>query len=347
MGWNEQAAAVREALRRLPSVLRWVLTAAAALAVFAAVLLAAGKDPLKAYADTFAYTFGNLYGLTELLVRMTPILFTAVAVALPSRMGLINVGAEGQLLLGALFASGAALAFPGLPAAALLPLMAAAGFLGGGIWAAVPGVLRARGLVNETISTLLLNYVAPLILSWFLFGPWRSPESSSYPQSAAFVPAARLPSFLGTRVHLGLPIALAGLLLYGFAMGRTRWGLEMRAIGGNQEAAERAGIPWKTYIVIGMFVAGGMAGLAGMAEASAIHGRLRTGLSPGYGFTGFLVSWLAGGRPAGIVAMSLLFALITSVGDILQITQGLPYAAVNILLAALLFLVLGWGRRSR
>jgi simple sugar transport system permease protein len=327
-----------EAWRRAPRALAIAL---AALAVFALVLLIDGKDPLRAYRDTLVYVFGNPYGFSELLVRMIPLLMTAVAVALPSRLGLINVGGEGQLYMGAWLATAGALGFPDLPAWALLPLMAALGFAGGALCAALPGLMRAARLVNETISTLLLNYIAPLIVSFFIFGPWRSSESASYPQSPAFVAAARLPSFLGTRIHLGLLFGLVCLALYGLAMSRTRWGLEMRAIGGNPEASRRLGIPVGAYMVATMAIAGGIAGIAGMAEVSAIQGRLVADLSPGYGFMGFLVAWLAGGDALGILVMAFLFAFVSSVGDMLQITQGVPYAVVNLLMAAVLFIVLG------
>ena len=186
----------------------FALVASVALVVFAALLAAAGKDPLKAYADTLIYVFGNAYGFSELLVRMIPLMLTAVAAALPARIGLINVGAEGQLYMGAWLATAGALAFSDQPAFVLLPLLTVLGFIGGGLWALIAGALRAMRLVNETISTLLLNYIAPLIVSYFIFGPWRSPESSSYPESPAFVDAARLPTFFHSRVHLGLVFAL-------------------------------------------------------------------------------------------------------------------------------------------
>lgn len=331
------------AFHRSPAVrsfLRYAVICAVSLAVFAAILLVAGKNPLKAYADTFSYTLANWYGFSELLVRMTPLLLTAVAVALPARLGLINVGGEGQLYMGAWLASAGALLFPGLSAWLLLPLVAVLGFLGGALWAAIPGLLRAAKLVNETISTLLLNYVAPLIVSFFIFGPWRAPGSSAYPQSPLFADAALLPAFFNTRIHAGLFISLAALLAYWLLLEKTRWGVDMRAIGGNAEAAQRLGIPVATWIVIALAIGGGLAGLAGMGEVMGIHGRLRQSLSPGYGFTGFLIAWLAGGRPLGILFMAFLFAIITSAGDTLQITQGLPYSVVNILLAMILFTVL-------
>jgi general nucleoside transport system permease protein len=321
--------------------LRSLLAASLALAVFGALLAAAGKDPLKAYLDTALYVFGNAYGFSELLVRMVPLLLTAVAVAFPARIGLINVGGEGQLYMGALFATAGALWLSEAPAVIVLPAMTAFGFLGGALWALIPGLLRALRLVNETISTLLLNYVAPLLVNYAIFGPWRSPESSSYPQSPVFSEAARLPAFFHTRIHAGLIYAGLCIFLYWAVMRKTRWGLEMRAIGGNAEAARRLGIPVFRYMLVVMAVAGGVAGLAGMAEVSAIQGRLVSGVSPGYGFEGFLVAWLAGTSASGIVVMSFLFAVIAAVGDMLQITQGLPFAVINILMAVILFIVLG------
>ena len=336
IAWRRPASMI--AGRRLS---RALVIALVALAVFALLLLADGKDPLRAYRDTLIYVFGNTYGFSELLVRMAPLLLTSVAVALPSRLGLINVGGEGQLYMGAWLATAGALGFSDLPAWQLLPLMTAMGFAGGALWALLPGILRAAKVVNETISTLLLNYVAPLIVSFFIFGPWRSAESSAYPQSPAFVAAARLPSLGGTRIHLGLLYGIVCLALYGLALSRTRWGLEVRAIGGNPEASLRLGIPVRTYMIAAMAVAGGIAGMAGMAEVSAIQGRLVGELSPGYGYVGFLVSWLAGGSALGILLMAFLFAVVSSIGDILQITQGVPYAVVNVLMAVILFIVLG------
>lgn len=321
------------------SLLRYTIIIAIVLVVFGIVLWLAGKDPLRAYVDIVSQTF-TPYGLGEVVVRMIPLMLTAVAVALPARIGLINIGGEGQFYLGAWLATWGALTFTDLPAWLLLPWMCILGFIGGGMWAAIAGVLRAKGWASETICTLLLNYVAPLITNFFIYGAWRSPDSGLYPVSSDFVPAARLPTLGGTRITLAIVFAIVALMLYWFLMTRTRWGLEMRAIGSNPEAARRLGIPLARYIVIVLFAAGGVAGLAGMAEVSGIHGRLIQVISPGYGFMGFLISWLAGGSAVGIVVMSFVLSIIASSGTVLQITQGLPYAVVNILMALILFIVL-------
>ena len=305
------------------------------------MLLLFGRNPLRAYVDIFASTLGSGYGFSETLVKVTPLLLTALAVAVPARIWLINVGGEGQLYVGALCATWAALNLADWPRLPLLAVMALLGFAGGGAWAAIAGVLRARGWASETISTLLLNYVAILLVQYVVFGPWRDPEGVNYPQTAAFSDAAILPAWPGSRVHAGLLLGLLAVAAFAFVIARTRWGLELRAVGGNVDAAHRLGLPITRYVIVLMIVGGGLAGLAGMAEVSAIQGRLRPSLSPGYGYTGFLISWMAGGHPLGIIVAALVLAVITAGGDILQMTQALPGSVVNILMAVLLFVVLG------
>jgi simple sugar transport system permease protein len=196
---------------------------------------------------------------------------------------------------------------------------------------------------------LLLNYVAILIVQFSVFGPWKDPRSANFPQSKEFVAAAQLPTFGDTRLHAGIIFALVSVTILYFILRHTRWGYEMRAIGGNPEASRRAGIPIAVYIVAALVIGGALAGLAGFGEVSAIQGRLRPTLSPGYGFIGFLVSWLAGHNPLMIVVMALLLSVLTAGGDALQINQHLPFASVNLLMALTLFVVLaqrGLGRRE-
>jgi simple sugar transport system permease protein len=332
---------------RLEAIGRLVGLLALALGVFAGVLLAFGRNPFTAYADIFAATLGSGYGLSETVVKMIPLVLAGLAAAIPARIWLINVGGEGQIFIGALCATWVAITLPSLPGWLLLPLMAVLGAVGGGAWAALAGFLRVRGWASETISTLLLNYVAILLVNFLVFGVWKDPEGVNYPQTVEFVPAAVLPSFWGTRVHFGLVFALVAVVLVALVLARTRWGLELRAIGGNAEAARRVGIPINRYVIALMFVGGSLAGLAGMAEVSAIQGRLRPSLSPGYGYSGFLISWMAGGHPVGIAAAAFGLVVITAGGDILQMTQALPGSVVNILMAVVLFVVLAreGGRR--
>jgi ABC-type uncharacterized transport system permease subunit len=320
------------------NLIRYVLMSLLALLLFGVILLVSGKDPIQSYKDILTSTLGSAYGFSEVLVAMIPMLITALAVALPSRVGLINVGGEGQLYIGAAFATWGALTFQDQPAWILLTMMTLLGMLGGALWALIPAYLKAIGLVNETITTLLMNSIAPKIVGFLIFGFWHSAMDTV--KTANFVLAARLPTFFNTRVHLGFVFALVLLLLFWFVMKYTRWGLEMRAIGGNAQAARRNGIPLKGYLITIMCIGGAIAGLAGMSMVSGYYGMLLLNFSMGLGFMGFLICWLAGGDPLGILIMSFVVAIITTGGNLLQLTSDLPAAAINILLALTLFVVL-------
>jgi len=312
-----------------------------ALLFFGLVLLLFGKNPVQAYSDIFRNTLGSRYGFSEVLVKLIPLLLCALAVLLPARLGLVNVGGEGQIYLGAWLATWGALSLGDLPRPLALAAVLGLGFIGGGLWAAIPAFLRAKGWLNEVISTLLLNYVAIQFVNYFIYGAWRDPESANFPQTVKFADAYRLPQFGGTRVHFILILGLLAVVLIFFLLRYTRWGYAMRAIGGNPEAALRHGFPITRYLILSMVIAGGLAGLAGVGEVMAIQGRLRPAFSPGYGYIGFLISWLAGHRPFQAVGMAFLLAVIALGGDTLQITQNVPFSTVNILMALILFVVLG------
>lgn len=324
--------------KAIPVAVRYGLTILLALLLFAGILLITGNNPLISYRDLFRATFGSAFGFSEVIVAIIPILMTALAVALPARIGMINVGGEGQMFLGAIFATFGALTFKDLPAWLLLPLMILLGLLGGALWAFLPAYFKSIGLVNETITTLLMNMIAPKIAGLLVFGYWHSPlETNMTPN---FVPAARLPAFFGTRIHLGIVFGIVLLAIFWFVMKRTRWGLEMRTIGGNVQAARRNGIPVAAYMLAVFCISGAIAGLAGMAQVSGFYGLLIPNFSPGYGYMGFLISWLAGGDPLGIFLMAFIVSIILTGGNMLQITIGLPYAVINLLLAFTLFIVL-------
>jgi ABC-type uncharacterized transport system permease subunit len=319
-------------------VIRYLYMILLAFLLFGVILVISGKDPLQSYKDILTSTLGSAYGFSEVLVAMIPMLLTALAVALPARVGLINVGGDGQLYIGAAFATFGALTFPNLPAWLLLPIMMLLGMLGGALWAFIPGYLKAIGLVNETITTLLLNSVAPKIIGFLIFGFWHSAMDTV--KTPNFVNAARLPTFFGTRIHLGLVIGLILLIIFWLFMKYTRWGLEMRAIGNNAQAARRNGIPLKKYLIVVMCVGGAIAGLAGMSQVSGFYGVLLLNFSMSLGFMGFMISWLVAGEPLGIILMSFVIAVIFTGGNLLQLTRGVPYSVINLLLAFTLFVVL-------
>ena len=320
----------------------FALAALVAITVFALLLAAAGKDPLRAYADTLVYVFGNAYGFSELLVRMTPLVFTAVAVALPARIGLINVGGEGQLYMGACLATASALALPDQPAFVLLPLLVVLGFIGGGLWALVPGVLRALHLVNETISTLLLNYVAPLIVSYLIFGPWRDPQGLNFPTTAAFDPAASIPTlFEGVgRLHAGSVLTLIAVMLAAVLLGQTIRGFEIRVVGAAPRAARFSGFNADRLVLFTFAISGALAGLAGIIEVAGPIGHLDPGVSSGYGFTAIIVAFLGRLNPVGILVAGLFLALTFIGGESAQISMKVPLDLTKVFQGILLFYVL-------
>jgi simple sugar transport system permease protein len=326
--------------RALPAAARAGIVVAGAFAAFALIMILYGNSPWAALNDMLSSTLGTSYGWSEVLVKMSPLLLAALAVTVPARLGLVNVGGEGQIFIGGLCATWGAHTFDGLPGWFLLPLMAILAFAGGGLWSGICGWMRAKGWLTEVFSTLLLNYLAILLVNFLVFGPWRDPGSGNYPQSKPIPDAAHLPLVGGSRVHLGIFVGITAVILFYLFLKKTRWGLKMRAAGGNPMAAAHTGIPVTRYIVIAMVVGGGLAGLAGMTQLGGIQFRLNPGLGAYIGYTGFLISWLAGHRPLAVVPMAFLFAVLAGGGDILQITQAVPYAVVNVLFALSLCLIL-------
>jgi general nucleoside transport system permease protein len=255
--------------------------------------------------------------------------------------GLMSIGAEGQIYLGAVGATAVALALPAAANWQVLPLMFFASCMCGALWSGVPGLLRARFGVNETIVTLLLNYVAILLVEYLIHGPWQDPESFSWPQTASFSQAAQLPRWSNTRLHLGICFGLVIAVFFWITLPRTRVGFILRVIGENPRAASYAHYPVVRYLIVAMLFSGAVAALAGLGQVSAIEGRLRTGLSPGYGYTGFLVSWLARHHPVAIVVVAILMGGLLSGSDSLQLSEKLPFATVNILQGFIFFFLLG------
>jgi general nucleoside transport system permease protein len=314
-----------------------VLVAFCLTAIF---LLAVGRDPISIYSGIWAGAFGDQFSLSESLVAATPVMLCALGVAVAGGVGLMNVGVEGQLYLGAIGATFVALTFPTLPMLQMLPLMFIAASICGAAWSAVPGGLRVWFGVNEVIVSLLMNYIAILLVELLIHGVWQDPTSTSWPQTSAFPATAELPHFPGARVHLGLCFGVILCLFFAVIMPLTRVGFIARVIGQNPDAAKYAHYPVGRYQLIAMILSGAIAALAGFGQVSAIEGRLRSGLSPGYGYTGFLVCWLARHNPIAIIIVSVLIGGLLSGADSLQLTAKLPFATVNILQGTIFFCLL-------
>lgn len=325
-------------------------SAALFLGLTAAFFLLLGKQPLELLWQVALGAFGDKYSLTETLVKTTPILFCALAAAVPARLGLLSVGQAGQFYLGAFVATWFVMRFPaGMSAWAGIPLMLTLAGLGGAAWGVVPGWLRARVGVNETLSTLLLNYVGALLVDWAVYGPWRDPHNLGWPATPPFPDSAKLPSYFDSRLHLGLFLAAGLAVILHVLVTRTRWGLMLRIMKSNRKVAEGAGMRYGLNVALVMAIGGAMAGLAGICETSAIQGRLQSGVAANYGITGFLVAWMAGQHLLRIVPLALVMGAIISASDALQLFAQLP-AAIAVVMQALLFLsvlgIAGWRKRK-
>jgi general nucleoside transport system permease protein len=307
------------------------------LVVSALVLATIGQSPWEALRTLLEGAFGNEFALGQTLLKAIPLGLTGLAVAVCLRMRLWNIGAEGQLHAGAIGASAAALTFTTWPAGALLPAMIGASMLAGAIWAALAAIPRALWGVNEIITTLLLNYVAILAVAWLVTGPWRG--EGNFPVSDAFPPGSRLPLLGWNVVHLGviLPVVLAGILAFLFAF--SRLGFEIRMIGASPDAARVAGISTARNVLVVMLTAGAIAGIAGMVEVSMSFGRLRQGISPGYGYMAIVIAALAGARFFGTLFVAFLFAGFI-VGSFALQTLGVPASFVLLLQGIILFAAL-------
>ncbi len=311
--------------------------------VLGAVLFAiAGVNPLEAYRTMLAGAFTSARGLEGTIVKAIPLILTGLAVAIAFRTVLWNIGAEGQLYMGAFAATGVALyLLPKAPPIVLIPATLLAGFAAGALWGLIPGTLKAFLGVSEIITSLMLNYVAILWTDYLIYGPWKDPQGYGFPGTAPF-PAAQFPRIPGTKIHLGLllGVLVAGLLV--LILQRTRWGYEIRVIGENPKAARYAGIDMVKNIVLVMLLSGGLAGIAGVSELAGLSvPRLQKGLSPGYGYTAIIIAWLARLNPWAVILVAFLFAGLLVGGDRVQIMMHLPRATAYVLQGIVLFAVLG------
>jgi len=326
---------------RLMAWLSPVIAAAAIFVVGFALFSGLGKNPFAAFYVFFVKPVDSLYGVAELLLKASPLMLCAVGLAAGYRANVWNIGAEGQLTLGALCGGGVALALQDQGGAWLVPMMLAAGVAGGMAWAAIPAWLKTRFNANEILVSLMLVYVAKLALSWLVHGPWRDPEGFNFPQSKMFADVALLPLLLpGTRLNAGFVLALIVVGLLWIFMRRSLVGFQMRVAGLAPAAAAYAGISPSRTVWLGMLIGGATAGLAGVGEAAGPIGQLLPSMSPGYGFAAIIVAFVGRLHPVGIVLASLLMSLLYLGGEAAQIGLALPSAITGLFQGLLLFFLL-------
>ncbi|MGB1583419.1 MAG: ABC transporter permease [Solirubrobacterales bacterium] len=281
------------------------------------------------------------------VTRSAPFILAALAVALPARAGLINVGGEGQLFLGAIMGAAVAkIVGDGLPTVVMIPLLLVAGVVGGALWVGVAAFLKAAFNVNETIATLLLNYVAFYVLSYMVNGILKDPQSYGFAIGAPIPDAARLPAIGSTTVHIGIVLAIAMTVLVWLLLDRSRWGFRAKVVGGNPEAARRGGFAVNRTVVAALLMGGAIAGFAGAVELAGTEVQLRAQMAAGFGYIGFLCSWMVAHRAAWIPAGATLLAAISVYGDSLQLDYSLPAATVYVVMAVIVLFVLAMRNRT-
>jgi len=323
---------------------------APALAFLAAVLLGGvavallGVSPTAAFAAYFIAPLSELWSLQEIALKAAPLALIATGLAFCYRANLWNIGAEGQFVVGGLAGGCVALATQGSAGFTLwiLPAMLVAGTLAGVAYAMIPAVLKVRLGVSEILTSLMLVYVAQLLLDYMSRGPLRDPAGYNFPQSVAFDAAARLPYLMeGETLHAGVLVAFAAVVLATIVLGRTLFGFEVRVVGASPRAARFAGFSEARLTLAAFAVSGGAAGLAGIAEVAGKIGQLQPTISPGYGFTAIIVAFLGRLSPPGILAAALVIALTTIGGEGAQIDLRLPLDLTRAFQGLLLGLVLG------
>jgi len=318
-------------------------TASVLLAFFVSglILNLIGGEPLRAAKFFYEATFANWAVFSDTLVKATPLILIGLACALAFKMKLWNIGAEGQFYLGAFFASMVVLVPlvpPGSPRYLVIAAMAGMGMLGGALWGLIPGFLKALYNVNEIITSLMLNYIAIYWNNFFIFDQW---SDAGFQMTPAFDRSAWLPrladyakdfkGFSGITLHLGVVFGLVAAVVVWWILNRSRWGYEIKLVGDNPQAARYAGINIARNIILVMMVSGALAGLAGMSEVSGVVHRLQERISPGYGFTGIIVAWLAKLNPFAVILVSILFGALIVAGREIQ-PSGLALMLQGIIL---------------
>jgi len=327
-----------QTMRYLSPLIAVALTLIGGLVIFFVL----GRDPIAGFQVFFLNPLKDGYSIAELFLKATPLMLIAIGLAVGFRANVWNIGAEGQYIMGAVFGSGVALYFQGVTSPLVLPTMVVAGAIGGALWAAIPAMLRTRFNTNEILVSLMLVYIANLLVSWLVFGPWKDPEGFNFPQTKMFDDSAILPLLIeGTRLNAAFPIAIGALIAGYLFMNRSFPGFQMRVAGQADAAARYAGFSAKRTIWIGLLAGGAMAGIAGMSEVGGPMGQLTDHVSQNYGFAAIIVAFVGRLNALGIFLASLLMALLYLGGEQAQQYMNLPSSISKVFQGMLLFFLLG------
>ncbi|MGM0645571.1 MAG: ABC transporter permease [Thermodesulfobacteriota bacterium] len=299
-----------------------------------------GKPAVEGMRAFFQGGFGSQWALEDSLVKAVPIYLCSLGVGIAFRLQIWNIGAEGQYALGAIGATWAALTFPDLPGAVLLPLMLVCATIAGGLWGFIPAILKLRMRANEIIVSLMLNYIGIRLLEYLVYGIWKDTQSFGFPMTAEFTPAAVIPAFGMSRVHWGLVLCVGIGVAMTLFLRFSRTGYELKISGESVRAAKYARIPYGKLVILVMLVSGALAGWAGFVETSATLGRLQPSVMAGYGYTAIVVAWLAKLSPLRIGIASFLLAGVRVGVETLQLDFQVPEAFSSIMEGLILISVL-------
>lgn len=330
----------REKLPWYLKVINPVVCVALALLFCGIIIRLEGHDPFQVYTKMFKNAFGTSFSILESALQGIPLIFCSLGVSAALKMSVSNVGAEGQFCIGAFAATGIALFCPWIPDSLMIPAMLLGGFAAGGLWAVITILPRVFLNVNETIITLMSNYIALLFIEYWCYGPWRDRGGNNYPYSPLIPASARLSTLGNSRLHTGLFIGIAVAILLFLFFRYTTSGYKMRVIGDNRNAARYAGINVKKSILLAMLISGGIAGLAGVVQVGGQSWRLMPNISNGSGYTAIIIAWLSKLNPFVIVLVSVLFGGLIQGGLSLQI-MGIPSNIVTMIQGVILLFVLG------
>jgi general nucleoside transport system permease protein len=326
--------------RAAESIVIPLLALLAAMILFGIFVGVQRVNPLTLYALMYRGAFGTWFSWQNTLTRAAPLILTALCTALPAQLGMVIIGGEGAFVMGGLAATAAALALPGAAPLVVQLAMAGAGLAAGGLWIAFVGALRHYRGVNETISSLLLVYIAIALLNQLVEGPMRDPASLNKPSTHAIGTANMIGSIPGSEIHWGLAFGVIAALLAYVLVYRTSFGFAARIVGGNLRAAQAVGLAVGRLVLSLCFLGGAAAGLAGMIEIAAVQGRANANLAAGYGTTGILVAFLARHNPLAIIPVAILLGGIGASGGLIQRRLGLPDASVLVLEGIIFLMVL-------
>jgi len=317
-----------------------ILAIGLSVVAFFIVFLLSGLDPLRALYIYFVEPLTEMWSIENIIAKATPIILIAVGLCFCFRAGVWNIGAEGQLVAGAIAGSFLPIVYPDLSGPWVLPAMLLLGMLGGMLYAGVPALLKTRFGTNEILTSLMLVYVAQLFLDWLARGPWRNPEGFNFPDSRVFTAGQVLPQIPDTFIFVSFPAAVGIAILAWFVMKWTRFGFQISVLGQAPRAGLFAGFSQTRMVVAAFLISGALAGLAGVSEVAGPIGQLRTSVSPGYGFTAIIVAFLGRLNPVGAVFAGLLLGLSYMGGEAAQVALGVSSQTTRVFQGVLLFFVL-------